>query len=327
MTEKVIPLGMVPESDSEVIELGGRRYLQSNEAMFTFYKRTKGELSPYFLALKERKVILGAKCPRCGLVRVPPFMLFCPDCDFAALETIEMTDTGVMNSTPPITYFGHALFQHQVPFGRGRVLLDGADTALPILVYTTKGVLTPRIFKKGTPVKVIFRDTRLGKPTDIFAVPLAEVPADKRDARGLQESELDWESPAEPELPAPTAAGRKSFEALLPRLEDLAAKVAASDRARKDLAGWRRNILVKTPGGDFSWIIAAGRLAVQAGAPAKPDLVMVARDEGVFGDWMNFQESLTNAIISERLWISLNREFITVFKLDRLPRSIRRTGI
>jgi uncharacterized OB-fold protein len=135
--EKVIPVHMIPDVGSEVLEVGNERFLQTNEAMFT--------------------------------VRVPPFELHCPECDFAELELIKMPDTGVLNSTPPITYFAHSLFQHQVPFGRGRVLLKGADTALPIHVYTTKGVLTPRIFKKGTPVKVVFRDKRVGKPTDIFA--------------------------------------------------------------------------------------------------------------------------------------------------------------
>ena len=62
-----------------------------------------------------------------------------------------------------------------MPFGRGRVILEGADTALPIHVYTTKGVLTPFIFKQGTPVKVVFRDQRIGKPTDVFAVPESEL--------------------------------------------------------------------------------------------------------------------------------------------------------
>jgi uncharacterized OB-fold protein len=325
MAEKVIPVHMIPDVESEVIEVGGERYLQSNEAMFTFYKRTKGEFSPYFLALKEKKVILGAKCPTCKLVRVPPFLLFCPECNFNPLELVEMPDVGVMNSTPPITYFGHSLFQHQVPFGRGRVMLDGADTALPIHVYTTKGVLTPRVFKKGTRVKVIFRDSRIGKPTDIFAVPMEEIPEHRRGVRGLQESDLDWESPVEPELPAPTGEAKKAYESVLAQMKDMTSKVAHSERAQKNLAGWKRRMQVKTPGGSIGIMINDGRIDIQAGEIDAPDFVMVAGDPAIFTDWMNFKDSLTNAIIAERLWISLNREFITVFKLDRLPRSIKRT--
>lgn len=326
MADKVIPPHMNPDVASEILEVQGQRYLQSNESMFTFYKRTKGEFSPYFLALKERKVILGAKCPKCGTVRVPPFMLHCPECDFEALETVEMPDTGIMNSTPPITYFGHSLFQHQVPFGRGRVLLDGADTALPIHVYTTKGVLTPRIFKKGSRVKVIFRDQRLGKPTDIFAVLIEEVPEDKRNIKGLQESDLDWTSPVEPPTPPATDAAKAAFESVMAELGRMASKVAASSRAQNDLAGWKRNIQVKTPGGAFALLIDDRKLSVKPGQIDRPDFTMVAKDPAVFADWMALKGSLTNAIIAERLWISVNKEFITVFKLDRLPRSIKRTG-
>jgi uncharacterized OB-fold protein len=279
MTEKVIPIHMIPDVESEIIEADGESYLQSNEAMFTFYKRTKGEFSPYFLSLKERKVILGAKCPTCKLVRVPPFLLFCPECDFDTLELVEMPDSGIMNSTPPITYFGHSLFQHQVPFGRGRVVLDGADTALPINVYTTKGVLTPRVFKKGTRVKVIFRDKRIGKPTDIFAVPIEEIPERKREIRGLQESDLDWESPVEPGLPAPTDEAKKAYKSVLAQIKKLTSKVAHSERAQKNLSGWKRRIQVKTSGGSIGLLIDDGSLDVQAGEIDAPDFVMFRLDE------------------------------------------------
>lgn len=325
MAEKVIPNNMNPDVESEVLELNGVRYLQTNEAMYTFYKRTKGEFSEYFLKLKEDKIILGARCPACKLVRVPPFMLYCPECDFEAMEMIEMADSGVMNSTPPITYFAHALFQHQVPFGRGRVFLDGADTALPILVYTTKGVLTPKLFTKGTPVKIIFKDKRLGKPTDIFAVPLDEVPEDKRAVKGLQESDLDWESPVEPPLRPADETRRAAFESIVVRMDEMAARIAVSDRARKDLAGLTRSIQVKTPEGVFALMLHDGKMEVRAGTVENPDLVMAADDPAIFADWMDFRDSLTNAIIAGKLWIDQNKEFTTVFKLDRLPRSIKRT--
>ncbi len=323
--EKVIPLHMIPDVGSEVVEVGNERFLQTNEAMFTFYKRTKGEHSPYFLALKERKVVLGGKCPKCDLVRVPPFELYCPECDFVELELIEMPDTGVMNSTPPITYFAHSLFQQQVPFGRGRVMLDGADTALPINVYTTKGVLTPRVFKRGTPVKIIFRDKRAGNPTDIFAVPLSELKAAQRRKQGLLESQLDWTSAKAPKIPRPTKKSKESLKGVVKQLEELAFKAARSSRVQRDLADWKRTIQVKTGGGPFVVEIARKRLKFQEGTTKKADFVMVAKDPTLFRDWVNFSDSLTNAIIAERLWISKNSEFITVFKLDRVPRSLMRS--
>jgi uncharacterized OB-fold protein len=326
MADKVIPLHMVPDVLSEIVERDGARYLQSNESMFTFYKRTKGEFSKYFLALKEDKKIHGVKCPKCGLVRVPPFELYCPDCDFAEMKMVEVAQEGVMNSTPPITYFGHSLMQHQVPFGRGRVMLDGADTALPIHVYTTKGVLTPRVFKRGTRVKVIFRKDRIGNPRDIFAVPIDEVPEKLRGAKGVEEHQLNWESPVEPKVPAATPETKKAHDAVVDQLTAMASQAAGSDRAKHDLAGWKRNIQVKTSGGAFGLKIDDGKLAIEPKGFDHPDVVMIAHDPKLFSDWMSFKESLTNAIISEKLWISHNKEFTTVFKLDRVPRSIRRTA-
>jgi uncharacterized OB-fold protein len=325
MADKVIPQHMIPDVQSDIVERDGERYLESNESMFTFYRRSKGEFSKYFLGLKEEKKIYGAKCPKCGLVRVPPFELYCPDCEFAELKLVEVAQEGVMNSTPPITYFGHSLMQHQVPFGRGRVMLDGADTALPIHVYTSKGVLTPRVFKKGTRVKVIFRRDRIGNPRDVFAVPIGEVPEKLRGVKGVEEHQLDWESPAEPKIPAATPEAKKIHGTVLDQLTVLASKAAGSDRAKKDLAGWKRNILVKTSGGAFGLRIDDGKLAVELKGFDRPDLVMIAMDPQIFSDWMNFKDSLTNAIIAEKLWISHNKEFTTVFKLDRVPRSIRRT--
>lgn len=322
---KVIPEHMVPPVTSEIVERDGVRYLQSNEAMFTFYKRTKGEFSRYFLGLRDELKLWGVRCPKCQTVRVPPFELMCPDCDFAEMDWVEMPDVGVMNSTPPITYFAHSLFQSWVPFGRGRVVLQGAETALPIHVYTTKGVLTPFVFKKGMPVKVVFRTERVGKPTDIFAVPLHELPPAQQKKSPLLESELDLSAPAPPPVAAPTDAFRGAYREAAQRLRDLAVAVERSPRARHNLAGWKRRIHVRTAGGDFELLIDDGRLTVAEGAPRAPaDLVMVTDDPRLLLDWMTFKEALTNAIIAGKLWISVNREFTTVFKLDRLPRSTAR---
>jgi uncharacterized OB-fold protein len=322
---RVIPEHMNPPVASEVVELDGTPYLQTNEGMFTFYKRTKGEFSSYFLGLRDEAKIHGAKCPSCGTVRVPPFALMCPDCDFTEMDRVEMPDHGVMNSTPPITYFAHSLFQSWVPFGRGRVTLEGADTALPIHVYTTRGVLTPFIFDKGTPVKIVFRDERQGKPTDIFAVPMAELTPEQQAKTPLMESDLDFSEPPEPELGEPTHDDRDAFARAVEMLRELSRGVEASPRARHNLAGWRRVIAVKTSAGAITLEIDDGSLAFAEGESAEPaDFVMQCAEPQLLVDWMSFKEALTNAIITGRLWISINREFTTIFKLDRLPRSVHR---
>ena len=324
-TPRVIPEHMNPPVESEIVERDGVPYLQTNEAMFTFYTRTKGEMSKYFLGLRDEKKIWGIKCPKCKAIRVPPFEQMCPDCDFAEMKWVKMPDVGKMNSTPPITYFAHSLFQAWVPCGRGRVVLKGAETALPIQVYTTKGVLTPFIFKRGMPVKIVFRDKRIGKPTDVFAVPLAELPPKQRSKSPLMESDLDFSQPAEPEIGAPTDAHRASFNKALQMLTKLAKQVGKSRRAQHNLAGWKRRIAVRTAGGNIALQIDDGKLKVMKGKPrGRTDFVMIVEDPQLLVDWMTFKEALTNAIIAGKLWISANREFTTIFKLDRLPRSTRR---
>ena len=94
--------------------------------------------------------MLGCKCTSCGLVRVPPFLTHCPDCNFAPTELVEVDQSGVMNSTPPITYFATSLFIDMAPYSRGRVILDGADTALSVNLYTTNGILVPGLIRKDT---------------------------------------------------------------------------------------------------------------------------------------------------------------------------------
>lgn len=321
---KVIPEHMNPPVASEIVERDGQPYLQSNEAMFTFYKRTKGEFSRYFLGLRDERKIWGVRCPTCEAIRVPPFALMCPECDFAEMDWLEMPDRGVMNSTPPITYFAHSLFQSWVPFGRGRVVLEGAETALPVHVYTTKGVLTPFIFKKGTPVKIVFRDERLGKPTDIFAVPLDELTPEQQAQSPLMESDLDFTASEEPELGEASEESRTAYARALAMLQELAANVGKSPRAQANLAGWTRSIEVRTTAGSLTLKIDDGSFAVSEGSPGAADFVMVSENPQLLVDWMSFQEALTNAIIVGDLWISINKEFTTIFKLDRLPRSVRR---
>jgi hypothetical protein len=167
----------------------------------------------------------------------------------------------------------------------------------------------------------------MGKPTDIFAVPLSEIKAAKRRKKGLLESELDWTGAKEPKIPKPTKKAKQSLSVVMDQLQDLARKAGKSTRAQNDLSGWKRTIQVKTGGGSFVIQIARKRLKFQEGMIKKADLVMVVKDPKLFQNWMNFKDSLTNAIIAEKLWISKNTEFITVFKLDRVPRSLRRSKV
>ena len=322
--KKIVRSEYIPDAETRTLTIAGKDYLEVNDAMFTFYRRSMGELSPFFLALRDEKRVLGCRCIKCGIVRVPPFMTRCPDCNFALTELVEVEQAGVMNSTPPITYFATSIFQHMAPFGRGRVILKGADTALSINVYTTTGILVPGLVRKGTEVKVIFRDNRVGAITDIFCVPTSELTKEQIARKGLQESELDWSAAVEPGLPRADDRDVTAYKDALEAMQAIAAQMNETERARKDIAGWKRSIQVKTTGGQFAIEIDDGDFRVEEKALEAPDFVMVCEDPKTLFDGLAYRGALTDSIIMKKLWISKNMEFTTIFKLDRMARSLAR---
>lgn len=323
--KKVIPFEYIPDIESRTVTIDGRKYLINSDAMYTFYRRSMGEFSPFFLALRDEKRILGCKCTSCGIVRVPPFLTRCPDCDFAPTELVEVGDVGRMLSTPPITYFATSMFQHMAPFGRGRVTLNGSDTALSINVYTTKGILVPGIAKKDTEVKVVFRDERRGEIADIFCVPTSELSKEQIAKKGLQESEVNWDTAVEPELPRASSKDMAACKGALKEMQAIAAEMNRTPRVRKDIADWKRSIAVKTTGGEFSMVIDNGNLRIVDEVAKSPDFVIVCQDPKILSDGLAYRGSITQAIITKKLWISKNLEFITIFKLERMARSLARS--
>lgn len=323
--KKIIPGAAIPPEEGRTLTIDGKDYLELNDAMHTFYRRTMGEHSPFFFAIRDEKKIIGAKCTECGIVRVPPMADYCADCNFAVTEAIDVADTGKMLSTPPITYFAHSLFQEQVPFGRGRVILDGADTALSINVYTTTGILVPGIFHKGTKIKLVFRDKRVGRVSDIFGLPASELSEEQLATPGLQEKQIDWEAVVEPKMPKATAKAKSAFEKALKAMQQVVADLNGCERAKKDIAGWKRTILVKTPGGNCTITIDDGDLTIKKGGTTRQDFVMVAKKPNTILNGLAYKGSLTEAIMMADLWISKNIEFMTVFKLERMARSLARS--
>jgi len=323
--ERVIPSEYIPEVGSHVETIDGQDYLITNDAMYTFYQRTKGEFSPFFLSMRDDKKLLGCKCSKCGLVRVPPFLTHCPDCNFAPTEMVEVEQLGVMNSTPPITYFATSLFQHMAPYGRGRVIFNGADTAMSVILYTTTGILVPGIITKGTEVKLIFKDNRIGEMTDVFCVPTTELTQEQVNKKGLQESEIDWESPVEPELPEVSDKDVADYNAALKEIKSIIEEMNANERARKDIAGWKRDILIKTMGGRFAISIDDGNIELGERGLTSPDFVMVCENPRTLLDGLAYRGAITDSVINKKLWISKNMEFNTIFKLDRMARSVARS--
>jgi uncharacterized OB-fold protein len=323
--EPIIPSKYIPEVGSRVETIDGNRYLITNDTMYTFYRRTKGELSSFFLALRDEKKLLGCKCSQCGLVRVPPFLTHCPDCNFAPARMVEVGQVGVMNNTPPITYFATSLFQDMAPFGRGRVIFEKADTAMSVNLYTTTGILVPGIIAKGTVVKLVFRDKRIGEISDVFCLPASELSKEQLAKKGLLASEIDWESPVEPALPKASDADVAAYKEALGEIKTIIGEMNRNERARQDIDGWKRTISVKTRGGRFAILIDDGNIKLEEFEPPSPDFVMVSEDPRTLLDGLAYRGAITDSVINKRLWLSKNREFNTIFKLDRMARSVARS--
>ena len=322
---KIIPDEYIPNVETKMVTIEGKDYLMANDTMFTFYQRTKGEFSPFFKAIRDEKRILGCKCSQCSLVRIPPFLTHCPDCDFAPTELVEVGQVGRMNTTPPITYFATSMFLHMAPYGRGRVILSGADTAMSVNVYTTTGILVPGLIKKGTEVKVVFRDERIGEMTDIFCIPTSELTPEQIVKDGLQESELDWQAKVEPEIPSASDEDVAIYKDSLHQMQALAAEMSRSESARKAIEGWKRDIAVKTKGGEFAMLIDNGDFRIEERKLESPDFVMVCEDPRTLLDGLAYRGAITDSVIMKKLWISKNFEFNTIFKLDRLARFLVRS--
>ncbi len=323
--EKLIPAEYIPDVGSQIVIIDGKKFLVANDVMYTFYQRTKGEFSQFFLALRDDRKILGCKCTKCGIVRCPPFLTHCPDCDFAPTKLVEVDQVGVMLSTPPITYFANSLFLKMAPYGRGRVVLKGADTALSVNVYTTTGILTPGIIKKGTQVKVVFRDDRVGEISDIFCIPTSELTRAQVARKGLLSSQINWEAPVEPTLPKATAKETEAYNKALKEMKSIIRLMNVTERARKDIAGWKRDIQVKTIGGHFAILINDGDIKLEEKKLVKPDFVLVSKNPKTLADGLAYRGAITDSVIMKRLWISKNMEFTTIFKLDRMARSVARS--
>jgi len=314
----------LPREVSTLKGKDGQDYLQFTTHMVTFYQQTYGEHSRFFLALRDCRLI-GAHCKGCGQVMVPAATWHCPNCNFAAMEEIELPHRGVLAYTAPITIFPSASFIGDAPFCRGYV--DVATDApiasyLPSRLRTTTGLERPGIFVKGTELKLVFEDDRQGSIRDIFWVPMAELSDAQKKKTPLLASDLDFTTPPAPAV-KPSAAKTAAVQAAVAAINKMAAGVERSPRAQADIGGRTHTIGIKTGGGDFGLHVANSRLRASDGMPANPEFVMVADDPAIFTAWVA-DGSLTDAAVEGALWLPNKDAFQVLPILDRLPRSVRR---
>ena len=93
---------------------------------------------------------------------------------------------------------------------------------------------------------------------------------------------------------------------------------AAADAATGHVAGLAAETVDNTAGAD-------GDLTISSEEEETYDFIIVCQDPKVLLDGLAYRGSLTQAIMNGKLWISKNVEFNTIFKLERMARSLARS--
>jgi uncharacterized OB-fold protein len=116
--------------------------------------------SRFFTELKDNGRIVGARCPECKRVLVPP-RIFCEECFVDTDEWVEVSPQGEI-LTFAESYFGLQGQRLDEPWYVGIIHLDGADGGL-----FHRLVPDARPIEIGTRVEAVFEEERNGNILDI----------------------------------------------------------------------------------------------------------------------------------------------------------------
>ena len=128
--------------------------------------------SKFLTELRDNKKFVGAKCPKCGKVYVPPRRV-CGPCFVELTELVPVSDEGEL-VTYTVVSFGFVDpatgKQKDVPYGYAAILLDGADN---VVLHCIEESEHEKI-KVGERVKAVFEEERTGSLLDIKHFELLE---------------------------------------------------------------------------------------------------------------------------------------------------------
>ncbi len=86
-----------------------------------------------------------------------------------------------------------------------------------------------------------------------------------------------------------------------------------NESARKAIAGWKRDIQVRTRGGQFAILINDGDIKMEEKTLSSPDFIMVCDDINTILDGSAYRGAITDSVINKKIWISKNVEFTKMF--------------
>ncbi len=126
------------------------------------YRCSMGAItSKFFIEIRERKKILGIKCPQCNVVFVPPRST-CGRCFSLLKEWVEVSNRGTLQ-TYTVVHYPTPVQPVPPPLIYGIIKLDGADTGLAHLISETDY----ERLSIGMRVEAVFKEERGGNMLDI----------------------------------------------------------------------------------------------------------------------------------------------------------------
>jgi len=117
--------------------------------------------SRFLTQLRDRKKILGTRCPTCNRVYVPARSI-CKDCFGQLTQWVEVSDKGTL-LTYTICNEPNSMQPAETPLAYGIVQLDGADTGFVHML----GEVEPEQLRIGMRVQAVFREEREASILDI----------------------------------------------------------------------------------------------------------------------------------------------------------------
>jgi uncharacterized OB-fold protein len=124
--------------------------------------------SRFLIELRDKKRIMGTRCPTCNRVYVPARSV-CKDCFGQLDEWVEVSDKGTL-LTYSVCHQANPVQPVEPPVVYGIVQLDGADTGFVHML----GEVNPEQLRIGMRVRAVFKEKREGSILDIkYFKPLA----------------------------------------------------------------------------------------------------------------------------------------------------------
>ena len=124
--------------------------------------------SRFLIELRDKKRIMGTRCPTCNRVYVPARSV-CKDCFGQLDEWAEVSDKGTL-LTYSVCHQANPVQPVEPPVIYGIVQLDGADTGFVHML----GEVDPEQLRIGMRVRAVFKEDREGSILDIkYFKPLA----------------------------------------------------------------------------------------------------------------------------------------------------------